>query len=129
MSKFYLLDTNAAIFYLNGDQAVKEVIDSADAVFLSSIVLGELYFGAEHSGRVAKNIAQIEQFISGRTLLFSDKETARWYARVLNGLTRKGRPIPDNDVWIAATAFQHNLTVLTRDSHFNEVDNLPIEGW
>jgi tRNA(fMet)-specific endonuclease VapC len=124
-----LLDTNAVIFYLNGDQEVREVIDNADAVFLSSIVLGELYFGAERSGRVAKNVAQIEQFVAGRTLLICDKETAQWYARVLKGLTSKGRPIPGNDVWIAATAFQHDLTVLTRDSHFNEVDNLPIEGW
>jgi predicted nucleic acid-binding protein len=63
------------------------------------------------------------------TRLYIQTNPAQWYARVLKGLTSKGRPIPDNDVWIAATAFQHNLTVLTRDSHFDEVDNLPIESW
>lgn len=130
MSKSYLLDTNAAIFYLNGDQVVTGIINDADAIYLSSISLGELYFGAERSARVSENIAQIEQFVSERSLLVCDKETAIWYGRVLKGLADKGRPIPDNDVWIAATAFQHDLTVLTRDvKHFTEVDDLSIQNW
>jgi tRNA(fMet)-specific endonuclease VapC len=54
---------------------------------------------------------------------------ARFYGRVSHQLRVKGRPIPQNDIWIAALAIQHNLTVLTRDSHFAEVDGLATQSW
>jgi tRNA(fMet)-specific endonuclease VapC len=62
-------------------------------------------------------------------VLVCDVETARHYGRVRNELRRKGRPIPENDIWIAATARQHDLILVTRDPHFDEVEGLPIEAW
>jgi tRNA(fMet)-specific endonuclease VapC len=58
-----------------------------------------------------------------------DKDTARFYGTVVMQLRRKGRPIPQNDMWIAATALQHNLTLLTKDTHFDEVNGLAREAW
>ena len=58
-----------------------------------------------------------------------DEETARHYGIIKFALLRKGRPILENDIWIAASAWQHRLTVATRDGHFDYVDDLPLEHW
>jgi tRNA(fMet)-specific endonuclease VapC len=62
-------------------------------------------------------------------VLDADSETDRYYGRILALLYKKGRPIPTNDVWIAATALQHNLTLITRDNHFAEIAKLKIKEW
>jgi tRNA(fMet)-specific endonuclease VapC len=125
----YLLDTNAAIAHRKSDPALIKIVEDADLVFVSSITLGELYFGAYKSGRVEANLADTEQLALSGAAIACDIGTARIYGRIRNELRTKGRPIPMNDVWIAAIALQHNLTLLTRDEHFKEVDNLPLESW
>jgi len=129
MAESYLLDTNAAIAALNGDSAVLKLVDEAETVYVPSIVLGELYYGAEKSGRVEANIQHIDEFANRRLVLNCDRETARWYGRIEFALRSKGQPIRQNDTWIAAIARQHNLTLLTRDAHFNEVDGLSVQAW
>lgn len=124
----YLLDTNAAVALLNGDSAIVSRLHQAELI-IPITVIGELYFGAERSGRVTENLQRVDEFVSRRTILHYDTETARWYGRIFQQLRKKGRPIPQNDIWIAAVTLQHNLTLLTRDAHFNEVDNLPLQGW
>ena len=62
-------------------------------------------------------------------MLVADQKTAREYGQIRLGLQVKGRPIPANDIWIAATALQHGLTLITRDAHFTEVDSLTIQAW
>lgn len=62
-------------------------------------------------------------------VLGCDAETARRYGEVKNGLRQKGRPIPENDIWIAAIALQYDLTLVARDVHFGEVDGLKVEAW
>ena len=57
------------------------------------------------------------------------KPSEQRYGKVKNGLRKKGRPIPENDIWIAAIAFQHDLTLVSRDEHFKEVENLKLEKW
>src|SRR5262245_706164 len=118
-----LLDANAMIARLKGDNSVIQVLARAD-IFVASIVVGELYFGAQKAGRVEENIRNIEAFVQWRRVLACDLETARVYGRVRNQLRAKGHPIPVNDTWIAAIALQHGLTLLTRDEHFKAVDNL-----
>lgn len=125
----YLLDTNAAIAHRKGDPALVNMIDNADAVFVSSITLGELYFGAYKSGRIEANLADTEQLASSGAVINCDVGTARVYGLTRHQLRAKGRPIPENDVWIAAVALQHNLTLLTKDEHFKSVDNLPLATW
>ncbi len=97
--------------------------------FLSTVVLGELFFGAEKSQRVQENVARIEKLASVCPVLPCDEETARCYGAMKTLLRRKGRPIPENDLWIAASARRHGVTLVSRDSHFKYVEGLGLEVW
>lgn len=99
------------------------------AIFVSSTVLGELHFGARKSAQAASNERRIEEFASSASVLSCDAETAKHYGQIKDRLRLKGRPIPENDIWIAASAIQHGLALATRDDHFEEVDGLRIEAW
>jgi len=129
MSGRYLLDTNIVIALFADESAVKDLLGEAEEVFIPSIVLGELYYGARKSRRVAENIARIDDFAARNIVLGCDTETARRYGEVKNGLWRKGRPVPENDVWIAAMALQNDLILVARDAHFREVEGLRVEAW
>ena len=104
MNGRYLLDTNEVIALFANDVAVIDRIKDADEVFIPSIVIGELYYGAQKSGRVKENVRRIDEFVVGNVVLTCDAETAKRYGEVKNGLRQKGRPIPENDIWIAALA-------------------------
>jgi tRNA(fMet)-specific endonuclease VapC len=67
--------------------------------------------------------------VSKCTVLKVDQYTAEIYAQIRFELKQKGRPLPDNDIWIAALARQHNLSLVTRDSHFNVVDGIQRMSW
>ena len=111
------------------DPAVKQRVAEAAEVFASTIVLGELYYGARKSTRVESNLQTVDQFALANRVPGCDSITARHYGQIKNLLREKGRPIPENDVWIAATAKQHNLTVASRDNHFASIDELTNERW
>jgi len=108
---------------------VQQHLEGSAEVFVPAIVLGELHYGANKSARAAENCARIETFAAKSAVLRCDAGTARHYGKVKDGLRAKGRPIPENDVWIAASAIQHNLTLISRDSHFQEIDDLRFEPW
>ena len=129
MSGRFLLDTNIVIAFLGGEGRVKEHLARAEEVFVSSIVLGELYFGAMRSTRAEENQNRIDEFAAENTVLGCDLGTAREYGRIKNRLREKGKPIPENDIWIAATARQCDLTLVTRDEHYAEVEGLKHESW
>ena len=129
MSGRYLLDSNIVIVLFASDKSVLDATQAAQEVFIPSIVIGELFYGAEKSGKPQANIARIERFAETNVVLDCDAATARWYGRIKHELKVKGRPIPENDIWIAALAFQHNLTLVTRDNHFNEISSLDSEVW
>ena len=68
--------------------------------------------------------------LAGRSsVLVCDGETAKHYGEVKNLLRAKGRPLPENDLWVAAIALQHGLTLVTRDAHFNEIADLTVVAW
>lgn len=125
----YLLDSNIAVTFLNGDPNVRELVDKADEIYLPAIALGELYYGAFNSSRKPENLEKIDGFKDEVYLLDCDEYTAKIYGQVKKGLKDKGTPIPENDIWISAIAIQYGLTVVTRDSHFDYVDGLNIESW
>lgn len=125
----YLLDTNILIALLEGDQGVVSSIELAAEVFIPVIAVGELLFGADKSGRPAQNSAKVERFAAGRSILPCNFNVARAYGRVKQHLREKGRPIPENDPWIAAIAACHELVLVTRDRHFNDVDGLTVTTW
>jgi tRNA(fMet)-specific endonuclease VapC len=129
MSSRFLLDTNIVIALLEGDTLVEQRCEEAEAVFVASTAIGELYYGAYKSGRMAANIARVEEFVATINVLVCDVATANLYGQIRNFLRQKGRPIPDNDIWIAAVAMQYELTLISRDTHFQEVDGLLVEKW
>jgi tRNA(fMet)-specific endonuclease VapC len=129
VSGSFLLDTNVAIAFLNGEAAVVERFQAADEILLSSTVVGELCFGAQKSARAAANLARVETLIDRVVVLDASAETARHYGQIKNALRLKGRPIPENDIWIAASALQYDLILVTGDGHFGEVDGLKTEAW
>jgi tRNA(fMet)-specific endonuclease VapC len=129
MNGKYLLDTNIVIAIFAGDADVLERLVQPSEIFLPTMVLGELYYGARKSTRIEANIGRIDELAGSSALLWCDLDTARHYGQIKNDLRAKGRPIPENDIWIAAVAQQHELTLVSRDTHFNEVDGLALEVW
>jgi len=94
MTGRYLLDTNIIIGLFAADETITESLKQVDSVFVSSIVLGELYYGAYKSQRVQENISRIDEFAVANAVLHNDTETARQYGAIKERLHRKGRPIP-----------------------------------
>jgi tRNA(fMet)-specific endonuclease VapC len=125
----FLLDTNIIIALLNGDDGVVSNLDEASEVFIPAVALGELFFGAARSGRPSENIDRVERFASGRAIVLCDLDVAREYGRLKQRLKEKGRPLPENDIWIAATAKRYRFILVTRDSHFQEVEDLQRVDW
>jgi tRNA(fMet)-specific endonuclease VapC len=125
----FLLDTNIIIALFAGEAGIQLHMAEASEVFVPSIVLGELYYGARRSTRVTENLACIDEFVANSAVLPCDTATARQYGDIKNQLRTKGRPIPENDIWIAAIAMQYQLTLVARDGHFHAVDGLRLETW
>lgn len=123
-----LLDTAVVIDYFRHNQATLQRLSNVVA-YVSSITLGELYFGAYKSNDTANSIRQIRMLDEVSTMLSCDEQTADLYGQIKNRLKLRGRPIPENDIWIAATAIQHGLTLAARDAHFDEVVGLSKESW
>jgi len=129
VSGSYLLDTNIVIALFNEDPAVRTQLEDNPEIYLPSVVLGELRFGAGQSARPDANEARIDSFSAACTIVVVDAETAKQYGRIKGALREKGRPIPDNDIWIGAIALQHGLVVASRDRHFEEIENLRVAAW
>lgn len=129
MSGKYLLDTSVIIALFADDAAVKDNLAKADEIFIPCIAVGELYYGAWKSARIRENVARIDEFAAANVVLECNSGTARRYSEIKNALREKGRPIPENDIWIAAIALQHDLTMATRDTHFSEITDLKVAIW
>ncbi len=129
MSGRVLLDTNIVIALFAKEAIVQQHLAEVGEVFVPSIVLGELYYGARKSTQVEANLARIDAFAASTAILVCDTATARQYGDIKNQLRAKGQPIPENDLWIAAIAQQYQLTLATRDGHFRAIDGLLVEQW
>ena len=125
----YLLDTNIVIALFAGEPSVRRHLERESILFLPSVVIGELYYGALASGRKAANLQRIEELVRVSDVLVCDAQTARSYGDVKLLLREKGRPIPENDVWIGAIAAQHGLILASRDTHFDDIPGLAREAW
>ena len=113
MSGNYLLDTSILIELFAKDAEVLARLGKAESTFIPSIALGELHYGARKSSRTEMNLEQLEQLASTVVVLPCDAETSYWYGIVKDNLRKAGQPIPENDIWIAALALQHDLTLAT----------------
>jgi tRNA(fMet)-specific endonuclease VapC len=129
MDGSYLLDTNIIIgLFANELQAI-QLIEKADEVSIPIISVGELYYGANKSYRKKNNLERIEEFISSVRVIECGLSTAHWYGLIKGDLKSKGRPIPENDIWIAAIAREHELILVSRGAHFQAVPGLKLTFW
>jgi len=120
------LDTSQAIAVLNNAGGAGRWIADFAGVHLPVPVVGELRFGAINSRRAEPNRVRVEALVKRCRVLDANETTAGVYATVRLRLKRAGRPIPENDVWIAALCLQYGLPLATTDEHFAHVDGLEI---
>jgi tRNA(fMet)-specific endonuclease VapC len=123
-----LLDTSIVIPYFRGEPGLRALFLNA-GLFLPQIVLGELYCGANLSVDPSKQHALIARFLSAVVVLSPGLHTSEHYGRLRAALSRAGTPIPENDIWIAALAIEHQLPLAARDSHFAKVSGLITLHW
>jgi len=123
------LDTNAVIAYREGISEVCTLIDDADVLIVPVTVIGELLYGALNSAKTRNNEKFVHQFVEYSLVMQIDESVAARYARVRFELKRRGNPIPENDIWIAAACLVLEVPLLTRDDHFNLVPGLPVISW
>jgi predicted nucleic acid-binding protein len=123
--KNVLLDTNAYSHFVVGRSWVK-IIYQAPRVFLPLPVLGELRFGFANGNKSEANESRLDDFLDEPLvdIVCPDDMTSRHYARIALQLRQKGIEIPQNDIWIAALAIQHNLWLCTSDAHFDHIPQL-----
>ena len=123
-----LLDTSVVIHSFKNKQPILNQLKEFDQTYVSNTVVGELYYGAYASLDPAKHIRQIELFLSSSIVIPIDTNTAAIYGRLKADLKRKGTPIPENDIWIAASSIANNLPLFITDKHFGllQLDLIPI---
>lgn len=125
----YLLDTNVLIALIAGEAAVTAAVTAASAVFVPAIALGELFYGAQKSGRPLQNLQAVERLSAAAAVLPCGVETARRYGELKARLRSAGTPLPENDIWIGALAVEHDLTLVSRDSHFAALPEITTVTW
>jgi predicted nucleic acid-binding protein len=113
---------------MKGDGVVKETLQTAESIYLTPIVLGELRAGFLRGRIREKNEERLNRFLASSrvSVVALDEETAERYAVILDGLWTAGTPIPSNDIWIAASAMQFGLTVVTTDTHFLKIPQILV---
>lgn len=123
-----LPDTSVAIAALRGHAASAEALATADRVAISPVVEAELLTGAARAP-TARDRGRVGEFLDGPRIerLVIARETAVRYAAIKGALRRDGTPVPTNDIWIAASAMEHGLRVLTLDRHFLEIRQILVE--
>ena len=124
-----ILDTNAVSALLGGDAELAERLEGAERHHLPVIVIGEYRYGLARSRHRRSLSLLLESLARESIVLRVDERTADTYAEVRNELRAQGKPLPENDVWIAALARQHGEPVVSRDRHFDGVAGLRRFAW
>lgn len=124
-----ILDTNAVSALLAGEPSLEQVLSTRRRHHLPVVVIGEYRYGLLRSRHRPHLEPLLEILIRESTVLPVDAATAAAYSLVREDLRRAGRPIPENDVWIAALARQHGESVVSRDEHFDHVPGLRRLAW
>ena len=121
-----LLDTNAYSHLKRGQSQVAALVRMSEEIFLSAIVIGELLYGFRQGSRIKRNIEELQSFLDSPYVTFipATRVTADHYSRIGRALRAKGRPIPSNDIWIAAHALETGADLVSHDRHFAEVDGI-----
>ena len=120
------LDTNRYTDLCRGLASVVKTVELADEVWLPFVVVGELRAGFAVGTQGPHNESVLRRFLlkSGVDVLYADEQTTHHYAAIYRQLRKQGTPIPTNDMWIAALALQHSLSLCDRDAHFDALPQL-----
>jgi len=124
-----ILDTNALSAAADADPEVLAVLARAELMALPVIVLGEYRYGVAQSRYRTSHEKWLAGLLNDCMVLDIQEPTTHYYAEILLELKRKGKPIPTNDLWIAALCRQHALPLLSRDRHFDLVEGNNRIGW
>jgi len=118
------LDTSVIIHFFKNDVSIVEALKNFEETYVSAIVAGELFYGAYASLNPAKHIAQIQSFLNDCVIVDPDLGSSIVYGKLKADLKKKGTPIPENDIWIAAIAIENKTPLFTTDNHFKlmEID-------
>ena len=121
-----LLDTNVITRLLDKDPEAVSLVQKADKMFTSVIVIGELYYAAANSSKREMNFKNFTEALSCMEIIPIDDAVRMSYAEIKLELKKRGKPIPDNDIWIAACANARGLLVATFDHHFSEISRIGL---
>ena len=127
--KTVALDTNVLIDSFHGDETFRPRMAAADRILVSPVVCAEFLAGFDDSraGRVAKERFRAFLDLDPVEMPFIGEETADIHVRIFRHLKAQGTPLPQNDLWIAASALEHGAVLLTRDAHFDSIPTLRVE--
>ncbi|MBL7809828.1 MAG: type II toxin-antitoxin system VapC family toxin [Chitinophagales bacterium] len=124
-----VFDTNILVDLLrNQREAPRKILDYTE-IYIPATVAGELLFGAKLSSRPLESTDKVLLLLQKSTIIEANLQVADAYASIRHHLKVKGTPIPENDIWIAASAFTYDLPLITRDNHFSQIDFLKVEYW
>ena len=124
-----ILDTNAVSASLGGDKNIAQLLHGENQHHLPLPVIGEYQFGLLALQKQQRYLSLFRRLEAESIVLCPDRDTSDHYASIRFALKQIGRPIPENDVWIAALARQHALDIVSNDTHFDHVDGVRRIGW
>lgn len=126
--KRILLDTNAYSGFMSGDQLVLECIVESEIIYMSTIMIGKLFAGFHGGSKFSKNKKELKTFLSkeGVKIIDVSIETSEIFGEIKSELSRKGKMIPLNDIWIAAHAIETGAKLVTHDAHFKNISGLRL---
>ncbi len=124
--KKILIDTSAYSAFMRGNQRIKRVVQEAQEIYINPVIIGELLAGFSGGRKLHENREILEEFLaSPRVVVIPiDTETSERYAALYQYLRCQGTPIPTNDLWIASSAMQHGLRLITTDRHYEAVPHV-----
>jgi tRNA(fMet)-specific endonuclease VapC len=122
----YCLDTVAYSHFKRGEEKVTRMLDRAEWIGVPAIVIGELWAGFAQGSRLQSNIAELDEFLALPVVetLVVDRQVAEIFGEIIADLRRNGRPVPTNDIWIAATCARAGATLLTWGAHFRLIPRI-----
>lgn len=126
--KKILIDTNAYSSFFKGDKQIKKEIEEADIIYMSVVVLGELYSAFRNGDRYNKNKKELDEFLDRLTVevVKINKNTAEIYGEIKDSLKKVGKPVSINDIWIASNAMETGSIIVTYDTDFLKIPGLRV---
>ncbi len=119
-----LLDTSPIVAHIRKKISLYDFVDKSDQIFITIFTLGELQKGIYRADSMSKERARVNAFLHEVAILYPTADTAEHYGKVSGTLEAVGKRLPENDMWIAASAIETDTMLLSADRHFERVDNL-----